>query len=229
MSIREVLEQLAAAHEKIDEARTHLTNADTTINGALGLLHAAADSQQDAIQHATAQLHTSSQQTRHAVHHANNAYTSSLHYRQKLTGSSSAPSDSGFTPDTPANEPPLVRRELPELTEEIRGSFAHEEYILKDIEAGTVVYRAGNVDQPTGHFFGEVKPLTRADAEDKYYLEAWGNRREVVSTYRASEDITVYYGDVAHGTGRQYLVPYDVSDERVVEVFEHISTEELRP
>ncbi|UQX88703.1 hypothetical protein M6D93_01565 [Jatrophihabitans telluris] len=96
---------------------------------------------------------------------------------------------------------------LPKLTGSFADSFAGGSYTTQTFKAGTTFYRAEGTDQGIGSFFGLAKPSTAADAEKMYNLAKWNNGADVVSTYRLTQDTTMYVGDVAGGTGQQALLP----------------------
>lgn len=97
--------------------------------------------------------------------------------------------------------------QLPKLEGTVADSFKDGEYVTVLLKAGTKIYRAGNVDQPLGHFAGLTKPTSAANAEELYHLKEWGNNAEVVKTYTVTQDVNVYYGEVKGGSGEQVLFP----------------------
>ncbi|MGI8627297.1 MAG: hypothetical protein ACR2J5_12115 [Geodermatophilaceae bacterium] len=113
---------------------------------------------------------------------------------------------------------------LPKLTGSIAESFEGGSYATQTYKAGTMFYRAEGADQGIGSFFGLAKPATAADAEKMYNIAKWGNNAQVVSTYRLTQDTTMYVGDVAGGTGQQVLLPRGTS---ATSVFQQVGQEPL--
>jgi len=107
---------------------------------------------------------------------------------------------------------PLVRAALPVLEGSERESFTGGRYVLRTLRRGDVVARAENTGQGVGGFVGPVMPRTAAHAEQMSNIAKWGNYSEVARAYRVTEDVTVYAGKVAGGTGRQYLLPKVAGD-----------------
>ncbi|MBI3686593.1 MAG: hypothetical protein HY241_04510 [Actinobacteria bacterium] len=100
-----------------------------------------------------------------------------------------------------------ARAALPKLVGSIADSFAGGAYTTQTSRAGTTFYRAEGAKQGIGSFFGFAKPATASDADKLYNIVKWGNNADVVTTYRLTQDTTMYVGDVAGGTGRQALLP----------------------
>lgn len=100
---------------------------------------------------------------------------------------------------------------LPKLTGSIAESFEGGAYTTQTFKAGTTFYRAEGSGQGIGSFLGLSKPTTAADAEKLFNIAKWGNNADVVTTYRLTQDTTMYVGDVAGGAGRQALLPRGAS------------------
>jgi hypothetical protein len=113
---------------------------------------------------------------------------------------------------------------LPKLSGSIADSFAGGSYTTQTFKAGTTFYRAESTGQGAGSFFGVAKPGTAADAEKMYNIAKWGNKAEVVTSYRLTQDTTMYFGDVAGGSGQQALLPRGTSPGRV---FQQVGQEPL--
>lgn len=124
-----------------------------------------------------------------------------------IRASARAAKVSSGDPFRPASNFVAAETALPKLTGSFADSFAGGTYTTQTFKAGTTFYRAEGADQGIGSFFGLTKPSTAADAEKMYNLEKWNNSADVVSTYRLTQDTTMYVGDVAGGTGQQALLP----------------------
>jgi RHS repeat-associated protein len=114
---------------------------------------------------------------------------------------------------------------LPSLTGSIAASFEGGAYTTQTFKAGTTFYRAEGSGQGIGSFFGFSKPATASDADKLYNIAPWGNNADVVTTYRLTQDTTMYVGDVAGGTGRQALLPRGSSPESL---FQQVGQEPLQ-
>jgi hypothetical protein len=62
-----------------------------------------------------------------------------------------------------------------------------------------------------GRFLGLHRAATRSDAESLFNIARWGNSAEGLRTYELTRDLTIYYGRVAGGSGRQGLIPSGVN------------------
>ena len=105
----------------------------------------------------------------------------------------------------------LTRSSLPPLTGTIKEAFAGGRYRVITLKKGTVVHRAeAQSANGPGPWLGRDLPSSADEAEAMYNVAKWNNPREVVRSYKLTEDVTVYAGRVAGGTGYQYLLPRDI-------------------
>jgi uncharacterized protein YukE len=124
--------------------------------------------------------------------------------------------------------PPYARDALPELTGSERDAFTNGEYEVREMRAGSRVYRSEGADDPyPGRWLGDEPARTKGGTEALYNVIKWDNPLEVMREYSLRHDLTVYWGGVEGGTGRQAFVPPDIPREHLTELLERRSEWEL--
>jgi hypothetical protein len=117
--------------------------------------------------------------------------------------------------------PPYTRDALPELSGSERDAFTGGEYEVRDMQAGTRFYRSeGAADPYPGRWLGDEPALTKSGADALYNIAKWDNPMEVMREYRLRHDLTLYWGRVEGGTGRQAFVPPDIPREHLSELLQ---------
>lgn len=107
------------------------------------------------------------------------------------------------------------------------------------LEPGEILYQARNIDDnKIGEFFGAIRPLNRAQAEDYWDLIEYQNRAERLDMFLVKERVSVYAGKinertrlvkvtdivdgkeqiitkkVVSGTGYQILIPHSIYNKK---------------
>jgi hypothetical protein len=108
---------------------------------------------------------------------------------------------------------------LPKLKGTVAEAFAGGEYTEQTFHAGDLFYRseAWDASRP-GQWLGLESVDNAAEAEQAYNLDIWKNPKEVLRTYRLTEDVTMYYGRVAGADGYQALIPDNLSADSVLQL-----------
>ena len=98
-------------------------------------------------------------------------------------------------------------------------------YAEQTFKAGTIFYRAEAwAARAPGRFLGAEPVDISNEAEQAYNLDVWRNAREMMRTYRLTEDTTMYFGNVAGGESYQALIPAGI---RPSDILEQIGTRAL--